>query len=989
MSNKRTYRSGKSTRGPLIFVVVATVILAGVVWIVYGNSESTEKVLEKANQALERQEYDEALRLSQTALGRSPDSAEALSIAAKASQILGDVDAAIAFYDQIPDDGSNLAIQARVAAGQLYTLKKIELTKGIDEFSRAFQQQPNSELINQFLAYHLGLSARLNDAAKHRLALIRIGRFDAWQLFRLGGAEKRPENPSQLRQFLAANPRDPSALVGTAFIELNNQRYEKAESLLRDAITADPQFVPAYVLLGQLQLLEPKESPADWEHNLPEKANEDPGIWAVRAAFAEQHNEIAGATRCYWETLRRDPNHQQACYRLGQLLSNDGKQSQATPFLERAERLESFEQIVQFAATGEKLSVVQNAAELAESLGLFWEASAWASLALHEDSHLTWAQNMLSRIRPRLPGLTLQRTVDELNPAQSLDLSALPLPDFDSEKYKSFGDEQLGAPPVTFEDVAKSVGISFQYINGGNPKQGLQKMFEWTGGGVAVLDFDCDGWPDIYFTQGSAWPPKRSSHEFLDRLYRNMGDGHFEDVTESAGLTENGFSQGVTVGDFNSDGFPDLYIANTDQNRLYQNSGDGKFTDVTQRSKTAGDRWTTSCVMADLSGDGLPDIYAVNYLTGPDVFTRVCHDDEGHVRTCHPSVFPASQDNFYLNLGNGEFQDATEQCGLMAKNGKGLGVVAADFRGTGRLDLFVANDSVANFFFIPQTSDTFVPRFDERALVSGLALNHDGEAEACMGVAAGDADGDGLLDLFVTNFFAESNTLYVQQSGGVFGDVTGASLLGEPSFLQLGFGTQFLDTDLDGNLDLIVTNGEIVRLPGREYQMKPQYFHNLGRGRFAEVSGPKIGSYFGRKYLGRSLARVDWNRDGLEDVVISHLDEPAALLANKTPNAGNSVSFKLSGAVSSRDAIGTTVVVKIGTQEIVRQLTAGDGYQASNERRIVFGLAQSTIIDSIRVRWPSGIQQEFLNLPAASEWLVVEGREELVRLDSLSETESR
>ncbi|MBW3543639.1 MAG: CRTAC1 family protein, partial [Planctomycetes bacterium] len=482
----------------------------------------------------------------------------------------------------------------------------------------------------------------------------------------------------------------------------------------------------------------------------------------------------------------------------------------------------------------------------------------------------------------------------------------------------------------------------------------------------------------------------------LDRLFRNLGNGRFEDVTLAATIIEDRFSQGATVGDFDSDGFPDLYVANIGGNRLFRNNGDGTFSDVTERTATAGDRWTTSCLMADLNGDALPEIYAVNYLSGEDVFTRVCND-RGGSGICMPQHFPAAQDQLYLNLGDGRFEDITERAGIAVPDGKGLGIVAADFLGRGRLDLFIANDAVPNFFFENQTSgprpstldsrpssgpqlSTLNPRpstplFSEQALLKGVALNRGGQAEACMGVAAGDADGDGRIDLFVTNFHLESNTLYLQREGGWFDDATRDAGLRQPSLSLLGFGTQFLDADLDGRLDLIVTNGHIddFTSDGTAYRMPPQFFRGLGGGRFQELPADSLGPYFAERYLGRGLARLDWNRDGREDVVVSHLDAPAALLTNETQPAGHFLVIRLVGVESNRDAIGATVTVRTADAVETGQLTAGDGYLASNQRQLVFGLRTAQRVEEMLVRWPSGREERFVDLAVDAELIAVEG----------------
>ncbi|MCA9007393.1 MAG: CRTAC1 family protein, partial [Planctomycetaceae bacterium] len=306
--------------------------------------------------------------------------------------------------------------------------------------------------------------------------------------------------------------------------------------------------------------------------------------------------------------------------------------------------------------------------------------------------------------------------------------------------------------------------------------------------------------------------------------------------------------------------------------------------------------------------------------------------------------------------------------------GKGLGIVAADLKGKGFPDLFIANDAVANFFMVNQGMRK--PTFQEEALLSGLAFNAQGRTEACMGVAAGDADADGLLDIYVTNYFRETNTLYRQVAPDSFIDKTPAANMSDSTLYQLGFGTQFLDADLDGLLDLLIVNGHVEDLSADEipWQMQPQLMWNRGKGVFQELQTPGIGAFFQQKRLGRGLARVDWNRDGREEAVLTSLDQPLALLKNTTESHGHRLVVTLTGTRSSRDAIGTTVRLKIKGETLVRQLTAGDGYQARNQRVLTFGTGQSTAEVQLEVNWPSGLKQVFEGVAIDQEVQLIEGQ---------------
>ncbi|MCA9023011.1 MAG: VCBS repeat-containing protein, partial [Planctomycetaceae bacterium] len=384
------------------------------------------------------------------------------------------------------------------------------------------------------------------------------------------------------------------------------------------------------------------------------------------------------------------------------------------------------------------LQVAPQLVALAKELGLHWEAYGWSRASLLLDPQLEWAQLTARELKPELSELKLTRMIANSNPVANLEL-AIPNPVSEGKMTKPLSrrDEAAAVTSISFEEVAEAAGISFQYFNGHEWPVTAHKMYEFTGGGVGILDFNADGWPDLYLTQGAPWPVNEQQQQYSDQLFENQGDGTFRDVTGSTGIFENRFSQGVTIGDLNNDGFDDIYVGNIGFNRLYLNNGDGTYTESDQAKGSEKD-WTTSCLMADLNGDGAPEIYAVNYLMGEDVFDRVCRTADGSERSCMPLNFPAAQDQLFENLNNGRFENITSSSGIEVSEGKGLGIVAADLKGKGFPDLFIANDAVANFFMVNQGMRK--PTFQEEALLSGLAFNAQGRTEACMGVAAGDAD---------------------------------------------------------------------------------------------------------------------------------------------------------------------------------------------------------------------------------------------------------
>ncbi len=620
-------------------------------------------------------------------------------------------------------------------------------------------------------------------------------------------------------------------------------------------------------------------------------------------------------------------------------------------------------------------------AELCEKLGRCWESWAWYHLALTVNPNDETAKKGTERLRV-LTSSDPPLVVKDNLPATLIDLSYFPLPTWQASDVQQVAVARAIEAHPQFENVAAAAQLDFVYNNGDDPTVPGMMICHELGGAIAVIDFDLDHWPDIYIAQGGPWPLDPNQTEYRDRLFRNLGDGKFVDVTEPAGLGDTGYSQGTTIGDYDSDGWPDIFVANLGANRLFHNQGDGTFIDVTDQAGIAGERWSTSVAMADLNGDGLADIYEVNYLTGKEPLETVCVD-EGQERACPPSNFAAEQDHLYVNQGDGRFVDATQESGIVLPYGVGLGIIVCDFHENGKPSVYVSNDMTANFFFVNQAAQRGDPlQYLESALPAGLAYDRDGLAQASMGITVGDGDDDGLIDLFLTHFFAESNTFYKQMSLELFEDVTQSMGLREPSLPVLTFGTQFIDFENDGRLDLVCACGHVddYRHNGKPYMMKPQVYANLGGGKFALIPQESVGDYFTGEYLGRSLALIDWDRDGRQDFCVLHLYVPVALLANRTTDSGHYLKLYLKGIESERDAITTTVHARIGDRTIVRQLTAGDGFQCSSQRVIHLGVGDATQIDELLIRWPAGLQQKFENVPVDREVLLLEGAGQLMDL---------
>jgi hypothetical protein len=532
-----------------------------------------------------------------------------------------------------------------------------------------------------------------------------------------------------------------------------------------------------------------------------------------------------------------------------------------------------------------------------------------------------------------------------------------------------------------FKEVAEQVGLKFQHYNGMTGKLYLPEIM---GSGAALFDFDNDGDLDVFLVQGNALEPgtKPGSTQFpwrgpeppRGRLFRNdlvAGKGvsrtlKFEDVTEKSGIVAAGYGMGAAVGDINNDGWPDLYLTNLDRNQMYLNKGDGTFTDATAKTGTDDPRWSTSAAFFDYDRDGWLDLMVVNYADFSVTNSPTCYAATSAKDYCTPRVFRAPGNRLFHNKGDGIFADVTVSAGVDKEFGHGLGVVTADFDGDGWTDIYVANDGDPNQLWINKTDGTF----KNDALLAGAAVNRDGKTEAGMGVDAGDFDGNGTEDIFVTHLMDETNTLFVNLGKALFEDRTREAGLGKPGRRLTGFGTAFFDYDNDGWLDLWVVNGAVQLLPeltrkGDPYPLgQPnQLFHNNGKGQFVEVSD-NVGEVFQSLEVSRGAAFGDLDNDGDTDVLVTNSNGPPRLFLNQVGNRNHWLGLRLIGKEAGRDALGAQVEIVISKNRVLWRRARTDGsYLSANDSRVLLGLGGAAAVVAVRVRWPNGAVEEWKGTP--------------------------
>ena len=863
----------------------------------------------------------------------------------------GRVDLALALFRRIPQDSARLnPVAVPRAQGEI----------GRGRLARA----------EDILARALGPTSAGTERREARDALVRLlrseGRFvEARRVF-LEGFTEWPDAVAFLRSLYRLDA-DPYPVEGVrAYLD----------RATRQTPDDDRVWLGRAHLLARLGRL---DEAGKWLDACLERRPADPAVWRARLEWARSARRAdivraalsrlpadpieaedlrgwlaarVGDTAREKAALERlaalDPGLVEPLDRLAELALADGKPDVARRLRARqAEINRAREAYLARLSAKDPRAVAPELARLAARLGLRFESEHWAQLGGQTPPEL-----------PELPRLARGATLGDL------------LNDVGPPQLAQAADHRARAAAggtIRFVDDARRVGLAFSQESGSNGVREKLTPPVTFSGGVGLIDYDGDGWLDVYCVQGGPTPPGQPpSATCHDRLFRNRGDGTFEDVSERAGIAAmaGGYGHGVTVGDIDNDGHPDLFVTRWRSYSLYRNRGDGTFEDVTARWGLAGDRdWPTSAALADLDGDGDLDLYVCHYLKWDEADNaRLCADPDDPSRYhCNPRDFPSQPDHLFRNDG-GRFTDISAEAGITAvdTNGRGLGVVAVDLDGDGRLDLFVANDMSAYFFW----HNLGGMRFEEIALEAGVGGNASGGYQAGMGVACGDIDGDGQPDLAITNFYNESTAFFRNLGGGRFADHTSAIGLAAPSHYLLGFGIQALDVDNDGHLDLLTANGHIHDgRPQYPWKMPAQLLAGGPGGQLTDVS-EKAGPPFSELHIGRGLAAADLDNDGRVDALLVAQDEPLVYLHNQTPEIARSLTLRLEGLPpgSNRDAVGAVVTIEAGGRRQTAWRIGGGSYLSAADPRVRFGLAGARQVEHVEVRWPSGRRSSYANL---------------------------
>lgn len=992
-------------------------------------SPSVSQQVRQARAALTRGELQTAQRICDQILSQAPNHRETLLFRGQIAREQNDPESAARYWTRAADASSGAldAQSARIAGTANYLLAtlKLEAKDAVAAESLLRQAielnptyvQPYERLVELYV-----LQLRTVDA---RRTLQQLRRLQPWTLDRLvlheligEGVTEAAKGVEQLTPFTSANTNDVASHLALARYYLRESRYEAATQLLSALATRRPDNADVAGLWAESLMHQGELSRAEGvldRHDA--RANASEFYWAATGRLRMEQGNWSAAADSWARYLQLRPNHLLGRNQYALALQRTGDKEQAKQQHQLAASLAALQKQVERIHFGRdqagRIEIVRDVADRLTRLNRNVEAVGWRELAyaMQPDpdsvARLEAAVARLRRLGPGATHPTLSASASDTSAADSRQIAAAESPTGPAigpaiGPARSNGERpstrsSLGPPPrfpapptqgnIVLHDVAGDSGLDFSYQNGAS---GKRYLLESMGGGVAVFDYDNDGWPDVYFIQGGDLPDPskriaKATHktsESTNRLFRNLGDGRFEDVTEWAGVGDPGYGQGCAVGDLDNDGDDDLFVANYGANVLYENLGDGRFQDISDQLPAHADEWSSGAAFADFDRDGRLDLYVVNYVDS----LRTCRNAEGQIATCDPSNFHAVQDLLLRNVGNGSFEDVTESSGIVAAGGKGLGLAVVDLDGDGWQDIYVANDGEPNFLFRNQ-ADVGRIRFRDVARESGTAVNREGVAEAGMGVAVADLDYNGLPDLYVTHFHRESNTAYLNLGQLLFRDATRQLGLHDATLGSLGFGVQAVDLNGDSRWELLVANGHIDNLEdvATPWKMQPQLFRESGGGRFQDVSS-QAGPFFQQAHLGRGLARLDWDRDGDWDFVMVHQDAPAALLENRSPPQGDVLQIRLVGTRSNRDGLGAVVEAEGEFGPRRAYLAPGESFYSHHDRTLLLGLGRvAKDAVEVRVRWPNGDWRTYPQTPLNRRVVLREDEDVVIENDRKSE----
>lgn len=906
-----------------------------------------------------------------TLLVRDPADAEVIFRLATVRARDGDLVAAVELLDTIPTDHPDAGLPALGQAADWY-FELNRYRQAENRYLQILQLAPEASEAHRKLAYLYNRQGRRHEAAAHIYQLCRQGNVRQDELHAL----------IVLSDAMVSEPGDdvavdysPIGASGLARKLFSEQRYVDAVDALRETVAAGDAPPSVVAFYGRI-VAEAQDDQEffRWFGKTDASVREFSEYWSALAVHLLNRRQYEAATRASLEALDRDPTDFRSIGRLHLTLRLMGKDDESSRWEQRwwtYKRVLNANNAISDAQVPNVEAMAEIAAQL-NSIDRKLEAVLWKSVESYyrqvppdtmnqwnlQRQHLVASGTGYPDRSSRLCGMSPDAfRMPDLHRWEN---SETPLP----ERQQQIEQETSRA---SFANLAGKIGLTHRFRPAPEDIESGFRMYQQAGGGVAVLDYDLDGNPDLYFAQGAADPPGFVANQ-SNVLYRSSA-GLLNDVTVQAGATDFQYTIGTTSGDWNQDGFPDLVTTNIGASYLWINNGDGTFSAKRLPGTDDLERMPTSIAMADLNGDAIPDLFELNYLQDANITSFPPRNETGSVAyAAGPADYTPAVDRIGINdcAGGVNFEPISDN---HADSHHGFGVVIADFDGKLGNEVFVGNDKSANQMWV---RDQISNRWTDVALINGTAFSYGGVETASMGIASGDFDRNGTLDLHITNFQNESACLYLGRDE-LYQDRAIAYRLGVPSRSVLGFGTQTLDYDNNGSSDLIVTNGHVddYETMSGDFRQLPQLFCNRG-SRFDLSPVDDASGYWTKGHLGRALARIDFNRDGRNDVVVTHIGEPSALLLNQTATDNHWLQVQLVGVQSERDAVGARIKISAGYLELTDWVVAGDGYLCRNEQVVSFGLGDATVVDRIEIAWPSGETQTIEQVPANRRILVVE-----------------
>ena len=988
---------------PMRWALLAGLVLtvAGAIW--YWNAPGRDELsqtLNNAHRALATGDFAEAYVLFQNALPKATSADRVPEVLAELAIRLRRFDDVDKWLDQMP--ANDLAGMSRIQSTAAGAALDVGQVTRAETWLRKLLRQTVSDpaqadaarqmLIRLYYLTHRERELRQLIAATDRAPENALPG-DVLLQYCAGtrSGESEQDHVAWLKTAVQQEPQN--AIVRAALVNalLRSNQAEAAREMVRQGIEQEnsdggqsDEVWRLKLLLAQEQIETGQfEAAAELLNALPEQADQEPLVWISRGRIAANRKNGDAARQAFAAAVVLDPLVHEAAYQQARLAQATGSSDVAQ---EQFRRVDLLDRLVKSATRArntprERQSALQEAATLTAQLGLpRLSLLLYRALALETPDSATLKQKVTElESNPQAKVLLAHSTPPALPdrkvfaPTRSATRNSAGL---SPDSGHADGDKRT----PEFRDVADATGFKFRHHFAETTNHWLM---ETLGTGVAACDFDLDGWPDIFCCQSSPLPVPATAGESA-ALFRNVRGEKFVETSALAGVNAFGFGQGCAVGDFDNDGWPDLLVCFYGSIRLYRNHGDGTFGDVTTAGGLSSSQWSTSAAFGDFDRDGDLDLYVVNYVVAPWDSIRPCDHGQsagtGNSSTCRPTDYAAAQDSIWENRGDGTFVERTSSSGIVAADGKGLAVIVEDFNNDGWPDIYVANDMTPNHLFQnlgQSTKSGDSPfSFQERGVPAGAALNGQGEATSSMGLACGDADGDGYFDLFVTNFQEETNTYYHNAgsstklgtangpAGILFSDDTAKARLLDLNPARMGWGCQFIDSLERGRLDLFVMNGHLLHTP-----QTPGFYSNEGE-RFRELRLPN--PYFQKERMGRALATVDWNRDLKPDLVATYLKGSASLLTN-VAKGGRSLGLQLVGRTANRDAEGARVTIQTSLGRRVYRVSRGGGYLSANDRNVLVGLGDGQSVERWEVSWPGGEVQSGGALNVGLRYRLIEG----------------